>query len=102
MIKTCPVCQSQLFSDMDTCYNCMHHFESNVIQPSVVYEPAQTVATAPPVAIQSPAPVGAEVQPREEADSLDWEIRLEVVDRHNPNRRWVYELSEDSMKKMPL
>lgn len=26
-IKVCPVCKMQLFSDMNTCFNCMHRFD---------------------------------------------------------------------------
>lgn len=25
-VKTCPVCGARCFSDMDTCYNCLHSF----------------------------------------------------------------------------
>lgn len=28
-LKQCPVCKTQLFADMDTCYNCMYMFGSN-------------------------------------------------------------------------
>lgn len=26
-MKKCPVCKSNIFDDMDTCYNCLHKFE---------------------------------------------------------------------------
>lgn len=26
-MKTCPVCQGNVFDDMNTCYNCMHRFD---------------------------------------------------------------------------
>ena len=28
-LKTCPVCKTHVFNDMDTCYNCMYSFGSN-------------------------------------------------------------------------
>lgn len=34
-MKTCPVCQGKVFDDMDTCYNCLHHFEEEVPKPPV-------------------------------------------------------------------
>ena len=27
-MKTCPVCKSHVFDDMDVCYGCMHRFEA--------------------------------------------------------------------------
>ncbi len=29
-VKTCPVCRARLFADMDTCFNCMYRFGSNL------------------------------------------------------------------------
>lgn len=29
-MKTCPVCHARVFADIDTCYNCMYLFGSNV------------------------------------------------------------------------
>lgn len=29
MMKQCPVCKTNVFSDMDTCYGCMYKFGSN-------------------------------------------------------------------------
>lgn len=26
-MKVCPVCKSNVFDDMDTCYNCLHKFD---------------------------------------------------------------------------
>ena len=26
-MKVCPICNSNVFSDMDTCFNCLHKFE---------------------------------------------------------------------------
>ena len=28
-MKNCPVCKGRVFDDMDTCYNCLHHFEED-------------------------------------------------------------------------
>lgn len=28
-LKTCPICKTHVFEDMDTCYNCMYSFGSN-------------------------------------------------------------------------
>lgn len=29
-VKTCPVCKTKLFEDMDTCFGCMHRFDTDV------------------------------------------------------------------------
>ncbi len=31
-MKSCPVCKGRVFDDMDTCYNCLHHFENDCVQ----------------------------------------------------------------------
>lgn len=28
-VKTCPVCKTKLFEDMDTCFGCMHRFDAD-------------------------------------------------------------------------
>lgn len=28
-VKTCPVCKTKLFEDMDTCFGCMHRFDTD-------------------------------------------------------------------------
>ena len=45
-MKICPVCQGKVFDDMDTCYNCMHRFDSDRIErceseeaPSELFSP---------------------------------------------------------------
>ena len=39
-MKVCPVCQGKVFDDMDTCYNCLHHFEKEPEPPQKeVYAP---------------------------------------------------------------
>lgn len=32
-VKTCPVCGARCFSDMDTCYNCLHSFVHDEAKP---------------------------------------------------------------------
>lgn len=32
-VKTCPVCGARCFSDMDTCYNCLHSFVHDGAKP---------------------------------------------------------------------
>ena len=29
-MKNCPVCQGKVFDDMDTCFNCLYHFEDGL------------------------------------------------------------------------
>ncbi|WP_297153391.1 hypothetical protein [uncultured Ellagibacter sp.] len=31
-MKVCPVCKARVFDDMDTCYGCLHRFESSAAQ----------------------------------------------------------------------
>lgn len=35
-MKYCPVCKSRVFDDMDTCFNCLHHFEDERSQETQV------------------------------------------------------------------
>lgn len=35
-VKTCPVCGARCFSDMDTCYNCLHSFVHDETKPEEV------------------------------------------------------------------
>lgn len=32
-VKTCPVCGARCFSDMDTCYSCLHSFVHDEAKP---------------------------------------------------------------------
>ena len=29
-MKNCPVCQGKVFDDMDTCFNCLYHFDDGL------------------------------------------------------------------------
>lgn len=29
-MKVCPVCKSNVFDDMQVCYNCLHDFKNNI------------------------------------------------------------------------
>lgn len=42
-IKECPVCHALCFSDMDTCYGCLHHFSKE--EDEVLSRPNQQPAT---------------------------------------------------------
>ena len=35
-VRTCPVCGARCFSDMDTCYNCLHSFVHDETKPEEV------------------------------------------------------------------
>ena len=31
-MKVCPVCKARVFDDMDTCYGCLHRFDSSDVE----------------------------------------------------------------------
>ena len=76
--KTCPVCHSTVFMDMDTCYNCMHSFADDSeegIAPIVKDDGPS--ADMPSFAKETPAQAGA-VSGDAMAESLFGEFLVEL------------------------
>ena len=42
-MKVCPVCKARVFDDMDTCYGCLHRFDSSDAEKAHggVFEPEE-------------------------------------------------------------
>lgn len=72
-MKTCPVCRTTLFEDMEVCYGCLYHFGS---------EPALEKTMG-----------GLEGASRPQGGDLRrWMVRLEVRSLSDPGQVWAAEL----------
>lgn len=48
-LKTCPVCRTNVFDDMDVCFNCMYRFGSNEkLEEALARESPSDMTTGPP------------------------------------------------------
>lgn len=81
-MKTCPVCKTQLFDDMEVCYGCMYTFgskpelEQRVAAQSVQEQQAKAVQT-----------------PQMTVPMAGWSVRLEMKNVADPARSWSMELA---------
>ena len=87
-MKTCPVCKTSLFDDMEVCYGCMYAFGS---KPELEQRAAQERARTE-IPLQ-----GAQQSPQSDAPMAGWSIRLEMRDTADPARSWSMELSPSSV-----
>lgn len=71
-MKTCPVCKTAVFEDMDTCFGCMHRFGPD--------EETAMGVDAKRGAINDGAP------------SENWVLRVELRDLSDV-RSWAFELT---------
>lgn len=71
-MKTCPVCKTAVFDDMDRCFGCMHRFELGL-------DPVDALETERGVTVGD-APVES------------WVMRIELREPEG-NRSWSFELS---------
>ena len=68
-MKTCPICNTTLFDDMETCYGCMYSFGSKPELERKAREAAdETTVIAPVAPAESGAPVESDPMERKEAD----------------------------------
>ena len=107
-MKTCPVCRTMLFDDMDTCYGCMYRFGSNVALEEKVKreidaagkgaaeegassaaEEATEIASAKAGDATLVEAVGVEENAR---DMRTWIVMLEVRNGNDPDQTWSVEL----------
>ncbi len=70
-MKTCPICSTTLFDDMEVCYGCMYSFGSKPDLEQKVREAAdettdETIAIASAAPAESAAPAGPDPIEREE------------------------------------
>ncbi|WP_165172007.1 hypothetical protein [Adlercreutzia sp. ZJ242] len=84
-MKTCPVCKTTLFDDMDVCYGCMYRFGSN---PQLERK-AQLDGAGSGGDPKDPAK-GPKAEGR--GDLRTWSVRLEVRNRSDPGQTWAVEL----------
>ncbi|MDO4290909.1 MAG: hypothetical protein Q4C41_06750 [Eggerthellaceae bacterium] len=121
-MKTCPVCRTTLFDDMDTCYGCMYRFGSNAALEekvrretdaavrSVVDEKGESSTSGEAVEVDKAAAAKVEVgagasagegdmAPVEAVDLAEgardmrtWIVRLEVRNGNDPDQTWSVEL----------
>lgn len=108
-MKTCPVCKTTLFDDMDTCYGCMYRFGSNRAledklrleagdqeapredgaQSEVTLRLEHEGASGEDKCMRSDAPAACR---QENSDMREWVVRLEVRNRSDPDQTWSVEL----------
>lgn len=72
-MKTCPVCHTTLFEDMEVCYGCLYRFGSEPALEKTMNEREE------------------ELQPRG-GDFRRWAVRLEVRSQSDPDQVWAAEL----------
>ena len=116
-MKTCPICNTTLFDDMEVCYGCMYSFgskpelerkardaasETAVIAP-VMEDDEKSASARKDVVLSAPAPRDGVILAN---DSLPlallaqatssmpgWGIRFEMHDASAPDRSWSMELT---------
>lgn len=74
-MKTCPVCRTQLFADMDTCYNCMYIFGSTPtlekrLADEVKKSKRARIGGKEPPAIQAAPKTVSGIYPLQEAEGV--------------------------------
>lgn len=112
-MKTCPICNTTLFDDMDVCYGCMYSFGS---KPELERKAQEAASASAPVteAIERaetvhPLAVPAQGEPSDDAAGGEplplallnraatampgWGIRFEMHDEAAPHRIWSMELT---------
>ncbi len=120
-MKTCPICNTTLFDDMEVCYGCMYSFgskpelerkardaasETSVIT-SVREDGEKLVNAREDVVLSAPAPredviVANDPLPlallaQATSSMPGWGIRFEMHDASAPDRTWSMELTPPSI-----
>lgn len=81
-MKTCPVCKTQLFDDMEVCYGCMYTFGSKPeLEQRVAAQSAQEQQAKGVQPMSMPGPMAG------------WSVRLEMKNAADPTRSWSMELA---------
>ena len=95
-MKTCPICKTQLFDDMEVCYGCMYTFGS---KPELEQRTAERCAQQQ--AGQAQQAQAVERMPQPTAPMAGWSVRLEMRDVADPTRSWSMELGPSQMTMQP-
>lgn len=87
-MKTCPVCKTSLFDDMEVCYGCMYAFGSKPeLEQRVSEQCVQEQQSQRPQQIPSQTPALQSMSPM-----VGWSVRLEMRNAADPSRSWSMEL----------
>lgn len=113
-MKTCPICDTALFDDMEVCYGCMYSFGSKPelerkartaaggteVLASVPVEPAEPEPSVASVRARERVDAGSDGEPlplallTQAASSMPgWSVRFEMHDEAVPHRIWSMELT---------
>ena len=91
-MKTCPVCKTMLFEDMEVCYGCMYRFGSKPHLEDRERRQVPVIEDAPVDATQLPA-LSFAGEGSFPFDLRYLRVRVEFCDARNPDRAWSVELS---------
>lgn len=102
-VKTCPVCRARLFVDMDTCFNCMYRFGSNLALEAKAAERAhaqvghdlqRSKESAPPKEEAEMPSASVETQLQGERDQMvpDQPVGTPLTASGKPDERLLREL----------
>ena len=90
-MKTCPVCKTQLFDDMEVCYGCMYTFGSKPeLEQRATEQRMQEQQSQQVQMLQPPSPMAG------------WTVRLEMKNTADPTRSWSMELAPSQAQSQPM
>lgn len=98
-MKTCPVCKTSLFDDMEVCYGCMYAFgskpelEQRACEEKEQQACSQTQIEQPSVDVSSSAHTPG---------TSRWSIRLEMRNEVDPARSWSMEFAPSRVMGQPV
>lgn len=89
-MKTCPVCKTSLFDDMEVCYGCMYTFGS---KPELEQRVSEQRVQEQCAKAQQNMPANGPM--------AGWSVRLEMKNAADPARSWSIELAPSQPATQP-